>query len=87
MKAVEDGPALQSIQLHMGKVCASVQHCANGSRIERRIEAGDHQASSLAPTDPDSPQELVGQQLSRGGSNSLFRKILPRFRTLLDHLG
>ena len=56
-----------------------------GERLH--LEAGEHQASALAPTDADSPQELVGQQLSRGGSNSLFRKILPRFRTLLEHIG
>lgn len=82
-----DGPALQSIQLSMGKVMATVQQLPNGAHIERRIEAGKHQASSLTPADPVSPQDLVGQQLSRGGSNSLFRKVLPRFRKLLEHMG
>jgi len=87
MNAVDDGPALQSIQLKLGEVSATVQQCANGTHIERRIEAGEHQVVSLAPVDSDKPQDLVGQQLSRGGSNSLFRKVLPRFRKLLELIG
>ena len=87
LEASHEGPALQSIQLDMGKVITTVQQWPDGTHIERRIEAGNHQASSLAPVDPDKPQDLVGQQLSRGGSNSLFRKVLPRFRKLLEHIG
>ncbi len=83
----EGGPPLKSIRLEMNGVSAIVRQCPNGAHIERRIEAGEHEASSLSPADPLSPQELVGQQLSRGGSNSLFRKILPRFRKLLETLG
>ena len=87
LKAVDEGPPLDAIRIEMGGVTAIVRQCSNGTHIERRIEAGEHQASSLSPVDPQSPQELVGQQLSRGGNNSLFRKILPRFRKLLDSLG
>jgi hypothetical protein len=40
--------------------------------------------ASLAPADPASAGDLMALQLARGGSNSLFRKILPRFRILLN---
>ena len=40
--------------------------------------------TSLSPADPSSPEELVALQLARGGKNSLFQKILPRFRKFLD---
>jgi hypothetical protein len=52
-------------------------------RIERKIEAPGYEVVSHAPTDPDMPHELVGLQLARGGKNSLFMKILPRFRSML----
>lgn len=87
MTSTEDGPPLESICLEMEGVKTFVGQCPNGAHIERRIEAGEHKVSSLSPADPLSPQELVGQQLSRGGRNSLFRKVLPRFRALLDSMG
>lgn len=84
MHASDEGPVLDSIRLEMGDVVAMVRRCKNGTHIERRIEAGEHQASSFSPADPQSAGDLVGQQLSRGGNNSLFRKVLPRFRKLLE---
>ncbi|MDX1680796.1 MAG: glucose-6-phosphate dehydrogenase assembly protein OpcA [Akkermansiaceae bacterium] len=87
LKPVEEGTSLQSIRLEMEGVTATVQQREGHPHVERILEAGEHQASSLAPADPDSPQDLVGAQLSRSGSNSLFRKILPRFLKLLEALG
>ena len=51
--------------------------------VERQLEAGAYKASSLSPVDPTSPAELVAVQLARGGKNSLYQKILPRFRAML----
>ena len=53
------------------------------SHLLREIESGDYKVSSLSPADPDSPEGLVACQLSRGGKNSLFLKILPTFLKLL----
>jgi glucose-6-phosphate dehydrogenase assembly protein OpcA len=39
--------------------------------------------TSLAPADPDDDAGLVGAQLARGGKNTLYRKVLPRFLELL----
>jgi glucose-6-phosphate dehydrogenase assembly protein OpcA len=55
----------------------------DASHILREIESGDYKVSSLSPADPDSPEGLVACQLSRGGKNSLFLKILPSFLKLL----
>jgi glucose-6-phosphate dehydrogenase assembly protein OpcA len=56
----------------------------NGSaHLLREIESGDYKVSSLSPADPDSPEGLVACQLSRGGKNSLFLKILPTFSELM----
>ena len=53
------------------------------SHLLREIESGDYKVSSLSPADPYSPEGLVACQLSRGGKNSLFLKILPTFLKLL----
>lgn len=53
------------------------------AHLLREIESGDYKVSSLSPADPKSPEGLVAQQLSRGGKNSLFLKILPAFLELL----
>ena len=49
-----------------------------------RLSVGDPVTESLAPADCDDCSMLIGDQLARGGKNSLFLKILPLFRKLLD---
>ena len=79
-----DGPPLAEIALHFGDKAARIVQAPGGTRVERHIEFGAYKASSISPADPILPEELLAQQLSRGGKNSLFQKILPRFRKLLD---
>lgn len=79
-----DAPPVSSLILRAGERSAQIRQAAGAAHVERRIEAPAYQVSSLAPADPTSAEELVALQLARGGKNSLFRKILPRFRTLLD---
>jgi glucose-6-phosphate dehydrogenase assembly protein OpcA len=50
--------------------------------IREQITPGKTQ-TSLAPADPDDDAGLVGAQLARGGKNTLYRKVLPRFLELL----
>lgn len=87
LTATGDGPPLESLSLTLGEVHAEVRQCPDHPHIERSIRAGDHHSSSMAPSDPDTPQDLVGAQLSRGGNNSQFRRILPRYLSLLKTLG
>lgn len=77
-------PPLSSLTLSAGKSSAHIRQAAGAAHVERRFEAPGHHLASLAPADPTSAEELVALQLARGGKNSLFLKILPRFRKLLD---
>ncbi len=76
-------PPVTSLTLRAGERSASVRQAAGATHVERSFEAPGYRIASLAPADPASPGELVGLQLARAGRNSLFHKILPRFRTLL----
>jgi glucose-6-phosphate dehydrogenase assembly protein OpcA len=79
-----DAQPVSSLTLQAGEFVARVCHAAGASHVERLIKAHGYEVSSLAPADPSSSEELVGLQLARGGKNSLFRKILPRFLKLLE---
>jgi len=77
-------PPLSALVLHAGETTVEVT-CEKGTpRLRRHIESGHYKATSLAPTDPTSPEELLALQLARGGKNSLYQKILPRFRAMLE---
>jgi glucose-6-phosphate dehydrogenase assembly protein OpcA len=77
------GPPLSSLILRAGDKTARITQSAGASHVERRIDAPGYHVTSLSPADPSSPEELVALQLARGGQNSLFKKILPRFRRML----
>jgi glucose-6-phosphate dehydrogenase assembly protein OpcA len=83
---VEDPAAapVSELVLRAGARSAHITRAAGSRHVERRIEAPGYLVTSLSPADPESPEELVGLQLARGGRNSLFRKILPRFVGLLE---
>lgn len=71
------------VQLSGGDMTVSVSRDAGATHLLRRIDSNGHIIEALGPTDVDEPAELIGEQLARGGKNSLFRKILPRFQDLL----
>lgn len=77
------GPPLSSVEIRGGEATVRVSQKAEASHVERSIEAGSYKAVSLSPADPVSAAELIAVQLARGGKNSLFQKILPRFRSML----
>jgi glucose-6-phosphate dehydrogenase assembly protein OpcA len=78
------GPPLSSVVIRSPNTVVSVHQKSGASHVERQVETATYKATSLSPVDPVSPAELVAVQLSRGGKNSLYQKILPRFRALLD---
>jgi glucose-6-phosphate dehydrogenase assembly protein OpcA len=77
------GPPLTSVIIRAEDTMVSVSQKPGASHVERHIETAAYKATSLSPVDPTTPAELVGVQLSRGGKNSLYQKILPRFRSML----
>jgi hypothetical protein len=84
MHAEPASPPLASLIIHAGKVTVKVTQKPGATHVERQIETPAFKATSLSPADPTSPAELVAVQLSRGGKNSLYQKILPRFRAMLE---
>lgn len=72
------------VRLSGGGVTVAVSREAGAAHLVRRIEAPGHFVEAPGPVDPDSCAGLIGEQLARGGKNSLFQKILPRFRQLLE---
>ncbi len=75
---------LSSLILRAEGTTVQVTYENGASHLRRQIEAGHYKATSLSPADPESPAELVALQLARGGKNSLYQKILPRFRAMLE---
>ncbi len=82
-----DGPPLSSLILRAGEKSAEITQQAGSPHVQRCIRAPGYEACSLSPCDPSLPEELVARQLARGGKNSLFLKILPRFREMLENAG
>ena len=56
---------------------------AGSAYIFQELHAGDHHISSHTPANKDEPAELLKDQLSRGGKNTLYRSMLPAFIELL----
>lgn len=56
---------------------------AGASHLIREITMNGVTHTSIGPADPDDAGSLIGDQLARGGKNSLYRKIVPRFLELL----
>ena len=51
--------------------------------LHHQLDADLHQIDIHGPADGDASADLVADQLSRGGKNSLFRRILPVFCELI----
>lgn len=84
MKRTGRGPALASLAIRAGDRAVRVRQRPGGTHVERWVETELCHLSSMSPVDPSSDEELVGLQLDRGGRTSLFHKVLPRFRRMLE---
>jgi len=79
----EDSAPLGLVELSSGGTSVRVSREKGSAHLLREINSGDYHVSSISPADPEAPADLVAQQLSRGGKNSLLIKILPVFLELL----
>jgi glucose-6-phosphate dehydrogenase assembly protein OpcA len=75
---------LAALMICAGVTKVQVTYENGSSYLQRHIESGTYCATSLSPAGAELPEELVAMQLARGGKNSLYQKILPRFRALLN---
>jgi glucose-6-phosphate dehydrogenase assembly protein OpcA len=83
VSASADSAPIGLVEIYSGGTAVRVSREKSSAHLLREIESGGHKVSSLSPADPESPEALVACQLSRGGKNSLFLKILPVFLELL----
>lgn len=79
----ENSAPLGSVELRGGDTVVRVSREKYSPHLLREVIRSDYHVSSLSPADPESSAELVGEQLSRGGKNSLFLKILPMFLEII----
>jgi glucose-6-phosphate dehydrogenase assembly protein OpcA len=84
LRACQSAAPLGSVRMEGQDLVVEVQREAGADRLSRRIDAPGHQVETPGPVNSDESLGLVGEQLSRGGKNSLFRKVLPRFLTMLS---
>lgn len=82
-QADESGAPLGSVTMSDGATVVAVSRKKENSHIDLALTAPGHVVTQIAPADPDGQVALVAEQLSRGGKNSLFRKIWPVFFEML----
>lgn len=62
-----------------------VSHESGAKQLRQRLLSSEHTIDRSGPADGIEAAELVEDQLTRGGKNSLFRKVWPVFFALLGH--
>jgi len=65
-------------------VSIKISRDEGGKHLRHELIKSGHHVDTHGPADSDVSADLVGDQLSRGGKNSLFRRILPRFIQFLS---
>jgi glucose-6-phosphate dehydrogenase assembly protein OpcA len=81
--ADDDGAPLGLVAISDGTTTVSVARKANDSHLALELNSPGHVVKQVTPSDPDEKVDLVAEQLSRGGKNSLFRKVWPLFFEML----
>lgn len=82
---LEEGSApIGGIEIISDGVTICVSREAGNKYLHHQLKCDIHEIDLHGPADSDSSAELVADQLSRGGKNSLFKKILPIFLALIE---
>jgi hypothetical protein len=82
---LEDGSApIGKIEIISDGVTICVSRESGSKHLHHQLKCGLHEIDIHGPADSESSAELLADQLSRGGKNSLFKKILPVFIGLLE---
>ncbi|MDB6077713.1 MAG: hypothetical protein JWO82_1460 [Akkermansiaceae bacterium] len=80
----EDSTDISLLRITAGEVVVEITREAGSAYVERSITGPGYTTHSTGPADPEGAVKLLAEQLSRGGKNSLFAKVLPKFRELLE---
>ena len=81
----ESSAPIGKIEILAGNIKVMVSRETNSKYLHQRLENGSHVVDVHGPADSDSKADLVTDQLSRGGKNSLFKRVLPMFMELLKN--
>ncbi|MGJ8671538.1 glucose-6-phosphate dehydrogenase assembly protein OpcA [Rubritalea sp.] len=79
----EGSSPISLVEIIAGNVSLSVTRPVGDSLIHLSLDVGGHVSEQSTPADSVDSVGLMRDQLSRGGKNSLFRKVLPVFMELL----
>ena len=79
----ESEAPLGLVSIGDGTTLVSVSRKGSDPHVALLLDAPGHVVKQVTPSDPDEKVELVAEQLSRGGKNSLFRKIWPIFFAMI----
>lgn len=75
--------AVGLVELSSSDCVVKVFRESDSAYMHQQLEAGGHRIDRLIPSASDDAAELVGDQLARGGKNTLYRTILPVYLDLL----
>lgn len=80
-----DAAPLGVLEIEAPDCTVSVKRCPGEAILSRRIEGVGHVVVQSGPADGLESEELVADQLSRGGKNSLYLKMYPVFAKLFEN--
>lgn len=81
----KDGSApIGEIEIISDGVMVNVSRELGSKHLFHQLQCDKHELSLHGPADSDEISELIMEQLSRGGKNSLFRRVLPTFIDLIE---
>lgn len=80
----ENSAPIGSVEIDAGEMQARVTHTKGDHLLHLHLVCNGHTLEQSAPAESPNVVGLVKDQLSRGGKNSLFRKIYPDFLRLLE---
>jgi len=83
LEADAEARPIERLELSGEGFSASIARLPGEPRLRLQRVVGDCEVSSLVPADADERVALVGGQLARGGRNSVFTGVLPRFLEVL----
>ncbi|MBT8044198.1 MAG: glucose-6-phosphate dehydrogenase assembly protein OpcA [Verrucomicrobiae bacterium] len=81
------GAPVSLIEMTSPQCTARVAREEGSAYLHQQLDAGSHQIDRCTPANSDDPAELVMNQLSRGGKNTLYRSMMPVFLELLGAEG
>lgn len=72
------------VEISSSDCMVKVSRDASSTYLHQELHAGEHHITSHTPANKEASSELVMDQLSRGGRNTLYRTMLPDFIDLLS---